>query len=87
MAWNTLYKRWLEIGWMEMGLTQTAAARRFNVSRSVVQRHRDEFQSENSVYRRPVSRSATCFNPCRRSLSSTFGLKKEDQYYALARFV
>ncbi|GFT18403.1 transposable element Tcb2 transposase [Trichonephila clavipes] len=46
--------RWRAIGWMEMGLSQTDAARRLNVSRSVVQRLWDEYQSEDSVSRRPV---------------------------------
>ncbi|GFY14107.1 transposable element Tcb2 transposase [Trichonephila clavipes] len=46
--------RWRAIGWMEMGLSQTDAARRLNVSRSVVQRLWDEYQSEDSVSRSPV---------------------------------
>ena len=46
--------RWRVIGWMEMGLSQADAARRLNVSRSVVQRLWDQFQSDNSVSRRPV---------------------------------
>ncbi|GBM71547.1 hypothetical protein AVEN_41671-1 [Araneus ventricosus] len=40
---------------MEMGLSQTDAARRLNVSRSVVQRLWDQYQSEDSVSRRHVS--------------------------------
>ncbi|GFU31167.1 HTH_Tnp_Tc3_2 domain-containing protein [Trichonephila clavipes] len=39
---------------MEMGLSQDDAARRLNVSRSVVQRLWDQYQSEDSVSRRPV---------------------------------
>ncbi|GFT78243.1 HTH_Tnp_Tc3_2 domain-containing protein [Trichonephila clavipes] len=46
--------RWRAVGWMEMGLSQTDAARRLNVSRSVVQRLWDQYQSEDSVSRRPV---------------------------------
>ncbi|GFW57603.1 HTH_Tnp_Tc3_2 domain-containing protein [Trichonephila clavipes] len=46
--------RWREVGWMEMGLSQADAARRLNVSRSVVQRLWDQYQSEDSVSRRPV---------------------------------
>ncbi|GFT43367.1 uncharacterized protein TNCV_4774991 [Trichonephila clavipes] len=46
--------RWWAVGWMEMGLSQTDAARRLNVSRSVVQRLWDQYQSEDSVSRRPV---------------------------------
>ncbi|GFV46720.1 HTH_Tnp_Tc3_2 domain-containing protein [Trichonephila clavipes] len=37
-----------------MGLSQADAARRLNVSRSVVQRFCDQYQSEDSVSRRPV---------------------------------
>ncbi|GFX48288.1 transposable element Tcb2 transposase [Trichonephila clavipes] len=39
---------------MEMGLSQADAARRLNVSRSVVQRLWDQYQSEDSLSRRPV---------------------------------
>ncbi|GFV72846.1 hypothetical protein TNCV_1325571 [Trichonephila clavipes] len=40
--------------WMDgMGLSQADAARRLNVSRSVVQRLWDQYQSEDSVSRRP----------------------------------
>ncbi|GFW24161.1 transposable element Tc3 transposase [Trichonephila clavipes] len=46
--------RWRAVGWMEMGLSQVAAARRLNVSRSVVQRLWDQYQTEDSVSRRPV---------------------------------
>lgn len=47
--------RWRAVGWMEMGLSQADAARRLNVSRSVVKRLWDQFQSEDSVSRRHVS--------------------------------
>ncbi|GFX21874.1 HTH_Tnp_Tc3_2 domain-containing protein [Trichonephila clavipes] len=46
--------RWRAVGWMEMGLSQADATRRLNVSRSVVQRLWDQYQSEDSVSRRPV---------------------------------
>ncbi|GFV37697.1 transposable element Tcb2 transposase [Trichonephila clavipes] len=46
--------KWRAVGWMEMGLSQADAARRLNVSRSVVQRLWDQYQSEDSVSRRPV---------------------------------
>ncbi|GFW46787.1 paired domain-containing protein [Trichonephila clavipes] len=46
--------RWRAVGWMEMGLSQADASRRLNVSRSVVQRLWDQYQSEDSVSRRPV---------------------------------
>ncbi|GFS94701.1 transposable element Tcb2 transposase [Trichonephila clavipes] len=42
--------RWRAVGWMEMGLSQADAARRLNV----VQRLWDQYQSEDSVSRRPV---------------------------------
>ncbi|GFW56618.1 transposable element Tc3 transposase [Trichonephila clavipes] len=46
--------RWRAVGWMEMGLSQADVARRLNVSRSVVQRLWDQYQSKDSVSRRPV---------------------------------
>ncbi|GFU49094.1 transposable element Tcb2 transposase [Trichonephila clavipes] len=45
--------RWRAVGWMEMGLSQADTARSLNVSRSV-QRLWDQYQSEDSVSRRPV---------------------------------
>ncbi|GBM37327.1 hypothetical protein AVEN_78074-1 [Araneus ventricosus] len=47
--------RWRAVGWMGMGLSQADAPRRLNVSRSVVQRFWDQYQSEDSVSRRHVS--------------------------------
>ncbi|GBM36057.1 Transposable element Tcb2 transposase [Araneus ventricosus] len=47
--------RWRAVGWMEMGLSQADADRRLNVSRSVVQRLWDQYQSEDSVSRRHFS--------------------------------
>ncbi|GFU62772.1 HTH_Tnp_Tc3_2 domain-containing protein [Trichonephila clavipes] len=46
--------RWRAVGWMEMGLSQADVARRLNVSCSVVQRLWNQYQSEDSVSRRPV---------------------------------
>ncbi|GBN40835.1 hypothetical protein AVEN_274479-1 [Araneus ventricosus] len=46
---------WRAVGWMEMDLSQADVARRLNVSRSVIQRLWDQYQSENSVARRHVS--------------------------------
>ncbi|GFU59858.1 transposable element Tcb2 transposase [Trichonephila clavipes] len=46
--------RWRAVEWMEMGLSQADVARRLNVSCSVVQRLWDQYQSEDSVSRRPV---------------------------------
>ncbi|GBN04932.1 hypothetical protein AVEN_275563-1 [Araneus ventricosus] len=67
---------------MEMGLSQVDAARRLNVSRSVVQRLWDQYQSEDSVSRRHVSGS---FTTCRRPFSSSFGPKEKKHYCAAAR--
>ncbi|GBM14122.1 Transposable element Tcb2 transposase [Araneus ventricosus] len=47
--------RWRAVGWMGMGLSQADVSRRLNVSRSVVQRLWDQYQSEDSVSIRPVS--------------------------------
>ena len=46
--------RWRSVGWMEMGLSQADAARRLNVSRSVVHRIWNQYQTEASVSRRQV---------------------------------
>ncbi|GFU34603.1 transposable element Tcb2 transposase [Trichonephila clavipes] len=58
------------VGWMEMGLSQTDAARRLNVSRSVVQRLWNQYQTEASVSRRhvadrlrPITSARDCFIP------------------------
>ena len=47
-------ERWRAVGWMEMGLSQADAARCLNVSRSVVHRIWNQFQTEDSVSRRHV---------------------------------
>ncbi|GFW05727.1 uncharacterized protein TNCV_3407931 [Trichonephila clavipes] len=82
--------RWRAVRWMEMGLSQADAARRLNVSRSVVQRLWDQYQSEDSVSRRPVPgrprpRPPTSYNTCRRPFSSFFGTKEKNHYCAAAR--
>ncbi|GFX84875.1 paired domain-containing protein [Trichonephila clavipes] len=46
--------RWKVVGWIEMGLSHTDAARRHNVSRSVVHRLCNQYQIEASVSRRHV---------------------------------
>ncbi|GFU08021.1 uncharacterized protein TNCV_1527611 [Trichonephila clavipes] len=66
--------RWRAVGWMEMGLSQADAARRLNVSRSVVQRLWDQYQSEDSV---SEDRPTTSYNTCRRPFSSSFGTKEK----------
>ncbi|GFU68362.1 uncharacterized protein TNCV_1719911 [Trichonephila clavipes] len=53
------------------------------MSRSVVQRLWDQYQSEDSV-RRPVSRPTTSYNTCRRPFSSSFGTTKEKKHYCAA---
>ncbi|GFU85363.1 transposable element Tcb2 transposase [Trichonephila clavipes] len=65
--------RWRAVGWMEMGLPQADAARRLNVSRSVVQRLWDQYQSEDSVSRRPVPGRPRATTPAedRRRISAT----------------
>ncbi|GBM11099.1 hypothetical protein AVEN_242985-1 [Araneus ventricosus] len=58
---------------MEMGLSQADAARRLNVSRSVLQRLWDQYQSEDSVSRRHVSsrpRVTTPAEDCFQALSA-----------------
>ncbi|GFW72211.1 uncharacterized protein TNCV_702481 [Trichonephila clavipes] len=45
---------WTVVGWMEMGLSQANAARRLNVSHSVVHSLCNQYQTEASVSRRHV---------------------------------
>ncbi|GFY13822.1 uncharacterized protein TNCV_985941 [Trichonephila clavipes] len=61
---------------MEMGLSQADAARRLNVSRSVVQRL---LINEDYYLGRPS------YNTCRRPFSSSFGTKEKNHYCAAAR--
>ncbi|GFV18478.1 uncharacterized protein TNCV_4469141 [Trichonephila clavipes] len=76
--------RWRAVGWMEMGLSQADAARRLNVSRSVVQRLWDQYQSEDSVSRRPVpGPDPTSYNTCRRPRA--FSKKEKNHNCAAAR--
>ncbi|GFU80239.1 uncharacterized protein TNCV_5012271 [Trichonephila clavipes] len=65
------------------GLSQ-ADARRLNVSRSVVQRLWDQYQSEDFVSRRPVPgrpRATTL----QKTVFSSFGMKEKNHYCAAAR--
>ncbi|GFX50680.1 transposable element Tc3 transposase [Trichonephila clavipes] len=73
--------RWRAVGWMEMGLSQAVVARRLNVSRSVVQRLWDQYQSEDSVSRRPVPGRPRATTP----FYSSFGTKEKNHYCAAAR--
>ncbi|GFS51280.1 transposable element Tc3 transposase [Trichonephila clavipes] len=77
--------RWRAVGWMEMGLSQADAARRLNVSRSVVQRLWDQYQSEDSVSRRPVPGRPQATTPAEDLFSSSFGTKEKNHYCAAAR--
>ncbi|GFW17459.1 transposable element Tcb2 transposase [Trichonephila clavipes] len=78
--------RWRAVGWMEMGLSQADAARRLNVSRSVVQRLWDQYQSEDYVSRRPVPGRPRATTPAEdRAFSSSFGTKEKNHYCAAAR--
>ncbi|GFX72285.1 transposable element Tcb2 transposase [Trichonephila clavipes] len=65
--------RWRAVGWMEIGLSQADVARRLNVSRSVVQRLWNQYQSEDSVSRRPVPGRPQATTPAedRRRISAT----------------
>ncbi|GFU28876.1 paired domain-containing protein [Trichonephila clavipes] len=47
--------RWRVVVWMEMGLSQDDATKRLNVSRSVIHRLWNQYQTEASVSRRHVS--------------------------------
>ncbi|GFV89717.1 paired domain-containing protein [Trichonephila clavipes] len=69
--------------WMDgMGLSQADAARRLNVSRSVVQRLWDQYQSEDSVSRRPVPGRPRATTPAE---DSSFSTKEKNHYCAAAR--
>ncbi|GFY14403.1 uncharacterized protein TNCV_1021681 [Trichonephila clavipes] len=69
--------RWRAVGWMEMGLSQADAARRLNVSRSVVQRLWDQYQSEDSVSRRAVPGRPRATTPAEDRFQ-LFGTKGEE---------
>ncbi|GFV22138.1 transposable element Tcb2 transposase [Trichonephila clavipes] len=64
---------------MEMGFSQADAARRLNVSRSVVQRLWDQYQSEDSVSRRPVPADHE-LQHLQKTVSSSFGTKEKNHY-------
>ncbi|GBM91698.1 hypothetical protein AVEN_24873-1 [Araneus ventricosus] len=66
---------------METGLAQADVAYGLNVSRSVVQRLWNQFQSENSVSRRPVPGLQCVTTHSEDSfLALTASSKKEDPY-------
>ncbi|GFU87166.1 uncharacterized protein TNCV_1113761 [Trichonephila clavipes] len=77
--------RWRAVGWMEMGLSQADAARRLNVSRSVVQRLWDQYQSEDSVSEDLFQADHELQHLQRRPFSSSFGTKEKNHYCAAAR--
>ncbi|GFX81692.1 HTH_Tnp_Tc3_2 domain-containing protein [Trichonephila clavipes] len=68
-----------------MGLSQADAARRLNVSRSVVQRLWDQYQSEDSVIVRPVPGRPRASTPAEDRFSSSFFTKEKNHYCAAAR--
>ncbi|GBM46835.1 hypothetical protein AVEN_112184-1 [Araneus ventricosus] len=87
MSWRSRLPdslRWQAVGWIEMGFPHFDAARRLNVSRSVVQRLLDQYQSEDYVSRRHVSGRPRVTTPPEDGFSSSFGQKK-DHYCAAAR--
>ncbi|GFW76516.1 transposable element Tcb2 transposase [Trichonephila clavipes] len=86
--------RWRAVGWMEMGLSQADVAKRLNVSRSVVQRLWDQYQSEDSVSRRPVTGRPRATTPAedrfltlsaRRRRTTTVPQLVEDHFQASGR--
>ncbi|GFT95259.1 uncharacterized protein TNCV_3325771 [Trichonephila clavipes] len=77
--------RWRAVGWMEMGLSQADAARRLNVSRSVVQRLWDQYQSEDSASRRPVPGRPRATTPAEDRFLALFGTKEKNHYCVAAR--
>ncbi|GFT15110.1 uncharacterized protein TNCV_4316811 [Trichonephila clavipes] len=77
--------RWRAVGWMEMGLSQADAARRLNVSRSVVQRLWDQYQSEDSVSRRPVPGRPRATTPAEDRFLALSARREKNHYCAAAR--
>ncbi|GFV56369.1 uncharacterized protein TNCV_3922981 [Trichonephila clavipes] len=77
--------RWRAVGWMEMGLSQADAARRLNVSRSVVQRLWDQYQSEDSVSRRPVPGRPRATTPAEDRFLALSARRRRTNYCAAAR--
>lgn len=64
--------RWRGVGWIEMGLSQADTVRRLNVSRCVVHRLWNQYQTEASVSRRHVPGRPQATTPA------------EDQFTALS---
>ncbi|GFX11598.1 transposable element Tcb2 transposase [Trichonephila clavipes] len=77
--------RWRAVGWMEMGLSQADAARRLNVSRSVVQRLWDQYQSEDSESRRPVPGRPRATTPAEDRFLALSARREKNHYCAAAR--
>ncbi|GFU49746.1 uncharacterized protein TNCV_2930311 [Trichonephila clavipes] len=69
---------------MEMGLSQADAARRLNVSRSVVQRLWDQYQSEDSVSE-DLFQADHELQHLQKTVFSSFGTKEKNHYWAAAR--
>ncbi|GFV19439.1 uncharacterized protein TNCV_3663721 [Trichonephila clavipes] len=70
---------------MEMGLSQAGAARRLNVSHSVVQRLWDQYQSEDSVSRRPVPGRPRATTPAEDRFLALSAGEEKNHYCAAAR--
>ncbi|GFW80804.1 uncharacterized protein TNCV_3778841 [Trichonephila clavipes] len=56
-----------------------------SMSRSVVQRLWDQYQSKRFCVQKTCSRPTTGYNTCRRPFSSSFGTKEKNHYCAAAR--
>ncbi|GFY03737.1 uncharacterized protein TNCV_3666471 [Trichonephila clavipes] len=69
---------------MDMGLSQADVARRLNVFRSVVQRLWDQYQSEDSVSRRPDPGRPRATTPAEDRFQLFFGTKEKNHYCASA---
>ncbi|GFU19862.1 uncharacterized protein TNCV_1694411 [Trichonephila clavipes] len=72
--------KWRAVGWMKMGLSQADAARRLNVSRSVVRRLWNQYQTKASV-QKTCSGPTTSYN-CRRPFYRSFGPKEKKDFCA-----
>ncbi|GFV27574.1 paired domain-containing protein [Trichonephila clavipes] len=68
-----------------MGLSQADAARRLNVSHNVVQRLWDQYQSEDSVSRRPVPGRPRATTPAEDRFLALSARRRKNHYCAAAR--
>lgn len=70
---------------MKMGLSQADSVRRFNVSRSLVQQL-GSIWIRNNILKKTCSRPPMGYNPCARSLYSSFDPKEEERHCDWAHF-